>query len=187
MKFDVSVKNQDIILKISVDRPTEKNDRAILFFINRIMRGNQAAPFQGSAIYIGLSALLNKCSWIDPLTMIDPPRQPEQTAKQPETGQGGENSAELDQSTVPDGQSIHYVTTEDQSMKRVAHLILLPDDLDTRSPNAVQYCKDADYSTICDKKIFTDDQYANIIFSDGFGAGVIRCTTCIARAERHLK
>lgn len=81
---------------------------------------------------------------------------------------------------------VHYVTTVDHSMERKTHLIILPDQFDMRTENAVSRATEADYATLCGEHIFTDDNFANIMFADGYGSGIAGCMSCISRVGKHI-
>lgn len=178
MQVKAIVKNQDIILMLKVDRETEKGDRQVLHFLSRLKRGVTSEPFIGDVAYLGLSGLISKCDWINPLTMLESPPSPKMPP-QPTGAAPGDVNKRLPV-------NVHYVTTENRQAQRVGHLVVLPHGFNTKAPDALENAKEANYTTVCGKEIFNNPEYINIMFADGFGGGIPRCTTCIARAEKLL-
>lgn len=184
MKINVFEKKDHLILELKADPESRLRDRDILSFINILKRGPHAGPLSRDVIYLELSGLISNCSWIDALTMIDPPTAEKPPVKEPGTAILDDNGKPI---IVGKGKNIHYLTTEDGSGRKEAHLIILPEYFDTKAIDNFQKAVTANFKTVCGKAVFTDVGYKNAIFSDGFGAGDPRCTTCLARAEKHLK
>lgn len=187
MKLTILHKKNDIILELSTMPDTHKEDLALLTFISRLLRGVESKPFDGEILYLGLSGLITQCSWVNAVSIVEPPEKTDAEDKKPDP-EPIENPNKIFK--APDGEKLHYVTVKDSAGLMKMHLVCIDEAINTKKPAALAWSKRESIETVCSRAVFNDSSNQSVIYSGPalkiLPDGVTRCASCLARAAEYL-